>query len=754
MSYLARGPVRDEAETKEDIGGKPDLVAQGVEGQAGEPGLRKKGAFFRRHPGLEAQRERELPRARLRPRIQPGVVSEREVGGGREVAERGDGALRARDRGDEAETTPGEREKRSGRPVAEEAERARLDAARDDRVGATREETRHRPGIGVGAREEREGGHERACLEGAVDDDDAGPRCRKRDRARPRTTHDDDDPERTELRLRDVRLVADELAWRGGRDDHRRAEASAVAVTYERGLHAERGEGLGARDRDGGLSGAAHARPADADEERTKGAARDPALGAPEDDRGDERARDRPRPGAESAVALRAAEGEPVDTRPHGLDGEHARSIPRAAAVARGGGPPNYVFAVSALAYHRPMARIDALDLGRRAFARDEKRMAHAPHLLAIKAKKCGVSPFAFLRGHAPLFYSILEEAPDLEDGPSGSGYIVGDAHLENFGAYRVRRARTKKRSKPVAFDVNDFDDGCRGPHRYDVLRLATSLLLAARVYGETSAQTLDLLARLLDGYGAGAFGGREPRPPAIVRQLVAKVEARTSHAFLQERTRGTKARRRFVLGERYFALDPAVVAALPGALARYSAALAEPERLDPTEIELVDAAFRVAGNGSLGCLRIAALVRGRDDGWLFDLKEEDPKPSPHRLTKVRVRDPVARVLAAFVASVAEPPSRLGRTELLGKQLLVRRLTPQEDKLDVAELGRDAFVSLVPYLGALLGKAHARAADDPGKPHRRVDQDDLADRAIVVAGIHETACLAYAREAARKGLAP
>ena len=85
--------------------------------------------------------------------------------------------------------------------------------------------------------------------------------------------------------------------------------------------------------------------------------------------------------------------------------------------------------------------------------------------------------------------------------------------------------------------------------------------------------------------------------------------------------------------------------------------------------------------------------------------------------------------------------------------MLVRRLTPQEDKLDVAELTRDAFVALVPYLGSLLGAAHARSAEKTPKvtarAHRRVDQTDLADRAIVIAGLHETAFLAYAREASK-----
>lgn len=391
--------------------------------------------------------------------------------------------------------------------------------------------------------------------------------------------------------------------------------------------------------------------------------------------------------------------------------------------------------------------------------------MKGAPHLLALKIKKVQISPFAFLRGHAGTFYSILEEAPDLEGGPGGVGTIVGDAHLENFGAYRVRRTKRAKReselvkkrvghshAKTVAFDVNDFDDACIGPHRYDVLRLATSLLLAARTYGMPGHSTLELLSRLLNGYGAGAFGGAFPKAPESVKRLIANVEARTAREFLAGRTRGRKSRRRFVLGERYFALETELVAALPLALARYAEGLPEDERPSPEELALVDAAFRVAGNGSLGCLRIAALVRGRDDGWLFDLKEEDVLPSPHRLLSLRPQNPVDRVLGSFLTSVARAPSRIGRTEILGTPLLVRRLTPQEDKLDVAKLSRETFAKLVPYLGALLGAAHARAATKAAKPHRKVDQTDLADRAIVMAGLHETAFLSYAREASRAGL--
>jgi uncharacterized protein (DUF2252 family) len=41
------------------------------------------------------------------------------------------------------------------------------------------------------------------------------------------------------------------------------------------------------------------------------------------------------------------------------------------------------------------------------------------PSLLARKRSRMSASPFAFLRGAAPLFYEILEQAPELAGGPA-----------------------------------------------------------------------------------------------------------------------------------------------------------------------------------------------------------------------------------------------------------------------------------------------------------------------------------------------
>ena len=80
---------------------------------------------------------------------------------------------------------------------------------------------------------------------------------------------------------------------------------------------------------------------------------------------------------------------------------------------------------------------------------------------------------FTFYRGAA------LVMAADLAGLPR-SGLDVqlcGDAHLSNFGLFAAP-------DRSVIFDVNDFDETNPGPFEWDVKRLATSFVLAARDNG------------------------------------------------------------------------------------------------------------------------------------------------------------------------------------------------------------------------------------------------------------------------------
>jgi uncharacterized protein (DUF2252 family) len=408
------------------------------------------------------------------------------------------------------------------------------------------------------------------------------------------------------------------------------------------------------------------------------------------------------------------------------------------------------------------MLAVDPLALARRQIAIDKAKTAKMPALFARKMARMTASPLAFLRGAAPLFYEILAAHPSLVEGPRGKGWLTGDLHLENFGAYRplpLALSGDKHDHDEAAFDLNDFDDAVIGPWRIDVLRLTTSLILAGRELGAGGMRVLTLAEEMVAAYVGAAFGedAKLPKEPAPVTRLIDQVAERTRKELLDGRTKVVKGERRFVRGERYADLPRAIEKKVKGTFARYVAGLEDEFRPEPDAVEVIDAAWRIAGTGSLGGVRIAVLVRGKggpDGAWVFDMKEQGVPSATILLgrppKKWRML-PAQRVVTAYRACVARPAWLLGTSTLGDLSMFVRRLSPQEDKLDLGKLRDPDLDSLAVYLGALVGRAHARGATkQPRKEWSEGDRTALVERAISVAGIHEATYLALCKLAGGK----
>jgi hypothetical protein len=186
-------------------------------------------------------------------------------------------------------------------------------------------------------------------------------------------------------------------------------------------------------------------------------------------------------------------------------------------------------------------------------------------------------SPFIFLRG---TFYRWAQVWPEvcakLADAPRV--LAVGDLHVDNFGTWRDHEGR-------LVWGVNDLDEATVLPYTNDLVRLATSAVLAA---GESqiALSTRTICASILEGYLAAFERGGRP----------------------------------FVLAERYSWLRAIAVHQLtnPKAfwarLARWPRVSSPPEVLIPLmslPAGAIDVRFlrRTAGVGSLGRRRIVALA-------------------------------------------------------------------------------------------------------------------------------------------------
>jgi uncharacterized protein (DUF2252 family) len=297
-------------------------------------------------------------------------------------------------------------------------------------------------------------------------------------------------------------------------------------------------------------------------------------------------------------------------------------------------------------------------------------------------------------------------------------------------------------------FDINDFDESVIGPWRYDVLRLLTSLILGGRELGADGKESILRSRLLLETYVDAVFRKQHlPAVPNSVGRLIAKVKRRSHADLLNRRTYVVKKTRRFVRGDRYTELPKRLAEGAVRAFERYARSIhVSPKFRAPFEV--LDVAFRIAGTGSLGRLRIAVLTRGKgglDGSWIFDMKEQGA-PAPSVLLGKPGLRPAARVLAGVEACIVRPPRMAGTTVLDGLSMFARRLAPQEDKLDLVNIAPAELGGIAAYLGSILGRAHRRAAKKlPAKPWTKAEQDALLDRAVSMAGIHEAAYLAMCK---------
>ena len=121
---------------------------------------------------------------------------------------------------------------------------------------------------------------------------------------------------------------------------------------------------------------------------------------------------------------------------------------------------------------------------------------------LQLKHERMAQSRFSFFRA---TFYRWLQlwdgVSADLRRAPCILS--VGDLHVENFGTWRDLEGR-------LVWGVNDFDEASTFPYTMDLVRLATSALLAGQE-DQLALKAQDSAESILNGYGRGMERGARP---------------------------------------------------------------------------------------------------------------------------------------------------------------------------------------------------------------------------------------------------
>jgi uncharacterized protein (DUF2252 family) len=311
------------------------------------------------------------------------------------------------------------------------------------------------------------------------------------------------------------------------------------------------------------------------------------------------------------------------------------------------------------------------------------------PDWLRAKLDRLCASPFGFLRG---TFHLFMSDWPALGDDPLNAGAplpIVGDLHLENFGAFKTKDW--------FVFDVNDFDETALGTPAIDLGRVATSFLLADEKHGELRG--VSRIEAFLDAYLETARS-MDLRPltadtsklPSAVEQSIDKATKLSRGEWLTKYARDHK----FIQSDHYIPV--------PDGPAR--AAVTEAAR---GWGQPLDVAVRIAGTGSLGRFRYAVLLTESEKQKELVLEFKEARPSslePDGSAPAQAE----RVIAQQRLLQGASPRFLATAQILGRAYTVRELQPTDAKLDSESMKGAERDELCASCGTVLGRLHSRGA--------------------------------------------
>ncbi|BCS32090.1 hypothetical protein TBR22_A12990 [Luteitalea sp. TBR-22] len=325
------------------------------------------------------------------------------------------------------------------------------------------------------------------------------------------------------------------------------------------------------------------------------------------------------------------------------------------------------------------------------------------PEMLRRKFAILRADPYAFYRGTCHLFYDTLPRHAVLADAPAL--LVCGDLHLENFGVY-------KGDNRLAYFDLSDFDEATLAPFTFDVLRFMGSIHVAAHLrLSPRQAETLGEL--FVDRYRAWILDGKarwleRQTADGMVRDLLGSVIERTRAQLLKARTVRTARGRRLRMTDRALPIAEARRARLKAAIERFGA-----EQGDRRFYRVLDAAWRVAGKGSLGLERYVVLVEGKGSprgNYLLDVKQAVPSTLPVSGGHTRWASQAERVVTLQRVAQAISPALLHTLTIGGRSFVLKELQPMTDRLDLERWdGRLARLeSAVASMAAVTAWAHLR----------------------------------------------
>jgi uncharacterized protein (DUF2252 family) len=412
-----------------------------------------------------------------------------------------------------------------------------------------------------------------------------------------------------------------------------------------------------------------------------------------------------------------------------------------------------------------------------------EQDKSREQDLVPVRHGRMMVSPFTFYRGAAAVMAADLAPTPvaGLEV------QLCGDAHLSNFGLFASPE-------RLLLFDVNDFDETLPGPFEYDVKRMAASFTVAGRNNGFSTADTRAATLASVRAYREAMVGFArmgtmdiwyarldEDELMGTIRHAVAgtKQEAKEAKkakakkrdereeklAKKAEKRAGKiagKARTRDSLqalsklgeqvnGSYRIVSQPPIVVPLRDLASTYGLSATEAEKVIRDQFrsyrdtlqddrrhlleqfEIIDAARKVVGVGSVGTRCFIVLLQGRDarDPLFLQVKEAMASVLEPYVGKSRFRQHGERVVQGQRMMQAASDIYLGWTKGLDvrRNFYWRQLRDMKGSVDIEAMIPLGLTSYARMCGWTLARAHARSGD-PAAIAAYLGNTDAFDKSI------------------------
>lgn len=335
------------------------------------------------------------------------------------------------------------------------------------------------------------------------------------------------------------------------------------------------------------------------------------------------------------------------------------------------------------------------------------------PDILTLKYQNLCESPFRFFRGTCHLFYEDWSRDSPLNQAPLA--WICGDLHLENFGTY-------KGGDRIVYFDINDFDEAVLAPCTWDLVRLLTSILVAAPTLTLTADDARMLCDTFLKTYTATLRDGKlgvidKNLAKGKVEDLLDTLEKRDRQEFLDTRTHLDGKRRKLSFdGKKLLEISKVQRDRVKTLIEAWGS-----QQKNPDFYTVLDVGFRIAGTGSLGLDRYIILVEGKgspDKNYLLDLKAAHPSALTPYLTAPQPSWQTAANRIVTIQSRVQwaPPARLADLCSERNSYVLRELQPTQDRVNLNEHGSKAkrMATVLEMMGKVTAWSQLRSTGRQG----------------------------------------